>query len=79
MFVVVLSEGRMYPNAVAFVEVSTCCWFKRVLRALLAQYSVLQRSKVKGMHVYATVDNVCSSVSTFHHCTSFIFKPNNAS
>jgi len=50
VFVVVLSEGRViYQGTVTFVEVPTCCWFKRILRNLLSQYSVLrklQRSKV---------------------------------
>ena len=53
VFEVVLSEGRViYQDTVTFVEVPTCCWFKRILRTLLSWYSVLwAASKVKGVHV----------------------------
>jgi len=53
VFVVMFSEGRVtYQDTVTFVEVPTCCWFKRILRTLLSWYSVLRAaSKVKGVHV----------------------------
>ena len=49
VFVVILSEGRViYQDTITFVEVPTCCCFKRILRTLLSRYSVLQAaSKVK--------------------------------
>ena len=50
-FVVMLSEERViYQDTVTFVEVPTCCWFKRILRTLLSRYSVLQAAlKLKGL------------------------------
>ena len=49
VFVVVLSEGRMiYQDTITYVEVPTCCWFKRILRTLLSgtlYCGQLQRSR----------------------------------
>ena len=51
--VVVISKGRViYQDIITFVEFSTGCWFRRILRTLLLRYSVLRTAtKVKGVCV----------------------------
>jgi len=61
--VVILSEGRViYQDTVTFLEVPTCCWFKRILITLLSRYTLycnqLQRCVCVSVCLCVCVYNV---------------------